>query len=61
MILSTLLNLLVVPVVYVAVAELRTRFARRRSTPPATTNGAANAHANDHTNGSIPATVSRTA
>ena len=53
MILSTILNLVVVPVVYVALAGLRERLARRRT---------AAAHANgDPPLGSVPVSVHRTA
>ena len=52
MILSTVLNLFVVPVVYVAFASLRARFAGRKRVPA--TNGHAPA-------GSVPASVVRTA
>ena len=55
MILSTVLNLFVVPVVYVALAGLRERVARRKRAVPATaTNGHAPA-------GSVPVSVMRTA
>jgi hypothetical protein len=39
MILSTVLNLFVVPVVYVALAGLRERLARRGGKPPSAPNG----------------------
>ena len=55
MILSTVLNLFVVPVVYVALAGLRERFARRKRAVPAT---ATNGHAPP---GSVPVSVMRTA
>jgi hydrophobic/amphiphilic exporter-1 (mainly G- bacteria), HAE1 family len=54
MILSTVLNLFVVPVVYVALAGLRERMARRKRAPARTTNG----HAPP---GSVPVSVMRTA
>jgi HAE1 family hydrophobic/amphiphilic exporter-1 len=53
MILSTVLNLFVVPVVYVALAGLRARFARRKRAPAAT-NGHAPA-------GAVPVSVVRNA
>jgi HAE1 family hydrophobic/amphiphilic exporter-1 len=52
MILSTVLNLFVVPVVYVALAGLRERLARRRA-PKA-------AYANGHAPGTVPVSVVRT-
>jgi len=58
MILSTVLNLFVVPVVYVALAGIRERMARRRRVPAR----AAAAHANGHgPAGSVPVSVHRTA
>ncbi|HEV3088652.1 MAG TPA: efflux RND transporter permease subunit, partial [Candidatus Elarobacter sp.] len=56
MILSTVLNLFVVPVVYVALAGIRERFARRKRPVPATAT-ATNGHAPA---GSVPASVTRT-
>ncbi|MBV9407766.1 MAG: efflux RND transporter permease subunit [Candidatus Eremiobacteraeota bacterium] len=53
MILSTVLNLFVVPVVYVALAGIRERFARRKPAP-------AHAGINGHTNGAVPVSVVRT-
>jgi hydrophobic/amphiphilic exporter-1 (mainly G- bacteria), HAE1 family len=58
MILSTVLNLFVVPVVYVALAGVRERMGRRRRVPAR----AAAAHANGHgPAGSVPVSVHRTA
>jgi HAE1 family hydrophobic/amphiphilic exporter-1 len=54
MILSTVLNLFVVPVVYVALAGVRERFARRKRTPQP-------AHANGHAPpGTVPVSMHRT-
>jgi HAE1 family hydrophobic/amphiphilic exporter-1 len=61
MILSTVLNLFVVPVMYVALANLRERFASRRRVP-AFAGAAAHAGGNGHgPAGSVPVSVHRTA
>ncbi|HEY0613114.1 MAG TPA: efflux RND transporter permease subunit, partial [Candidatus Elarobacter sp.] len=61
MILSTVLNLFVVPVVYVALAGLRERLATRRRKPAAAA-APAHAHGNGHgPAGSVPVSVHRTA
>jgi hydrophobic/amphiphilic exporter-1 (mainly G- bacteria), HAE1 family len=62
MILSTVLNLFVVPVVYVALAGIRERMARRGRKPVPARAAAAHANGNAHgPAGSVPVSVHRTA